>query len=212
MDELFLVLSEHIIILLLEELLDGLSGSDVLELAQKVEGRFGGVQLLGEGVLDEASDVGVDLVDAVFEGLELSLPLLLVLLTEHITWERLQFLNLVLHSVNLLIDLLGATSNLLEVWAENGEEFLNDSLGFAEVFKYLHHIDRSCKDFLLGLEVPFLDCLLVLNMLLGSPEFLLPLVEHFDGLLNHLKGIFWSLHLEDLGDVDLGLDLIADLI
>lgn len=168
--------------------------------------------MLGEGVLNEASDVGINLVDAVFEGLELGLPLLLVLLTEHITWERLQLLDLVLDSINLLIDLFGATGNLFKIWTKNSKEFLNDSLSFSKVFKYLNHIDWGSKDFFLGLEVPFLDCLLVLNMLFGGIEFLLPLLEHFDGLLNHLKGIFWSLHLEDLGDVDLGLDFVANLV
>lgn len=183
-----------------------------MELAQEVEGGFRGVQLLGEGVLNQTSHMGVDLIDAVLEGLELCLPLLLVCLTEYITWEGLQFLDLIFDGVDLLVDLLGTASNLFEIWTKNGKEFLNDGLGLAEVFKYLYHVDWSSEDFLLALEVPFLDCLLVLDVLPGVVVFLFPLLEHFDGLLDHFKGIFWSLHLEDLRDVDLSLYFVADFV
>lgn len=49
-------------------------------------------------------------------------------------------------------------------------------------------------------------------MFLGGKEFLPPLLEHLDGLLDHFESILWSLHLEDLGDVDLGLHFVADFV
>jgi hypothetical protein len=37
-------------------------------------------------------------------------------------------------------------------------------------------------------------------------------LEHLDGLLDHFESILWFLHLEDLGDVDLGLHFVADFV
>lgn len=95
--KLLRILTQYVIVLVLEKSLDRVPGSDVLELAQQVEGRFSGIQLSREGVSDEQNDLAFNLADAVLESLELSLPSLSVGLEEHITWETLKFPNLLLN-------------------------------------------------------------------------------------------------------------------
>jgi len=153
----------------------------------------------------------VNLVDLVVEVLELGLPLISVLVAEYISGEGFEFSNLISDSLTLYVDLIGATCDLLEVWTENGEELLDDFVGLSEILEHTDHVHGSDKDLLLGLEVPPLHCLLIFDVFLGGVKFLSPLLEHNNALSDHLDGILWSLHLEDLGDVNLGLDFIADL-
>ena len=124
--QLFVVLSKHVVVFLLEELLDGLPGPDILELAQKIEGRLRRIELLREGVSDQVSHRAVNMVDALLEVLELGLPFLLVGLFEYVVRELLELLDLLPDGVDLVVNLLGTTGDLLEVWAENGEELLDD--------------------------------------------------------------------------------------
>jgi hypothetical protein len=72
--ELFLVLVEHIIVLLFQLVLDRFSRSDVLELAQEVEGRFRGVQLLRECLVNEGVDCHINVGNVAVEALELGSP------------------------------------------------------------------------------------------------------------------------------------------
>jgi hypothetical protein len=61
------------------------------------------------------------------------------------------------------------------------------------------------------LELPFFDCLLIFNFLLGVNVFILPFLKNFNALSNELKGHLRSLHLEYLRDVNLSLYFFANL-
>mmetsp|Transcript_20743 Transcript_20743/g.31978 ORF Transcript_20743/g.31978 Transcript_20743/m.31978 type:complete len:282 (+) Transcript_20743:4222-5067(+) len=153
----------------------------------------------------------VDLLDLTLEVVELSLPLALVLLTEHVSGEAFQLTHLVLNLLGLLIDLLGRTRDSLEVGAENGEELLDDNASLFEVFKDTAHINGGAENFLGFLEVPALDGLLAFDVTTSGVELLLPLLEDHLALLDDLDGVF-GLLLEDLGDVDLSFHLVADFV
>ena len=143
--------------------------------------------MLGEGVANQISDSAVDVVDALLEVLELRLPFGLVSFLEHVVRELLKLLHLLSDGVDLVIDLLGASCDLLQVWAEDREELLDDCVSLLEVGEDLNHINGSCEDVLLRLEVPFSDAsLLVLDVLLGCKELLPPSREHLLALLDHL--------------------------
>ena len=60
-------------------------------------------------------------------------------------------------------------------------------------------------------KVPSFDSLLLLNVSLGSIVLLFPLLEDGVTLLDNLDGNLWLL-LEDLSDINLGLDLLTYLI
>jgi hypothetical protein len=53
----------------------------------------------------------IDLVNLGEKLIELCLPLTLVLVREDVSWERLEFLDLVPDSVFFVLDLLGTTSD-----------------------------------------------------------------------------------------------------
>jgi len=72
-------------------------------------------------------------------------------------------------------------------------------------------VDGLFKDFLLSCEVPSLDCLLLLDVSLGSVVFLLPFGEDGVALLDDLDGIIGFL-LENLGDVDLSFHFVTNFI
>lgn len=134
-----------------------------------------------------------------------------MLLLEHVTRELLQLSHLILNLVDLLIDLVGTTSDLLQIWTQNGKELLDDRMRLGQVLQDIDHILGLCKNLLERLEVPLLNRLLVFDFLLGVEEFLMPFLEHLDSLTDKLDGFVWILGLEDLCDVDLRLDLFAYL-
>jgi hypothetical protein len=70
---------------------------------------------------------------------------------------------------------------------------------------------RLLKDFLLSGKVPSLDGLLLFDVSLGSSILLIPLAQDRLPLLDNPNGIFWLL-LEDLGDIDLGFDLVTNFV
>ena len=130
---------------------------------------------------------------------------------EHITRELLQLSYLVLYLIGLLVDFVSTSSNLLQIWAQDGEELLDDGVCLGQVLQDEDHVPRLIENLFLGLEVPFLDSLLLFDFPLGVSELRLPLLEHLNSLVDQLDGIVGILGLEDLGDIDLSLDLCADL-
>ena len=72
-------------------------------------------------------------------------------------------------------------------------------------------MDGLLEDLFLAGEIPSLDSLLLLNVSLSSIILLFPLLEDGITLLDNLDGNLWLL-LEDLGDINLGLDLVTDLV
>lgn len=153
------------------------------------------------------------MIDALLEVLKLGSPFLLVGFFEDIVRKLLELFDLFFYRVNLVVDLLGASSDLFEVWTEDGEELLNDGVGLGQIIQDLNHVDGSSKDVLLRLEVPLPDSrLLVLNVFLGGQELFSPSLKDLNALLDHLQGILWSLHLENLLDVDLYPDLVTNLV
>lgn len=135
----------------------------------------------------------------------------LVLLLEHIPWELLQLSYLILNLIDLLIDFVSTSSDLFQIWTQNGKELLDDRMCLSQVIQDINHILRLCKNFLERLEIPLLDSLLVLNFLLGVEEFLVPFLEHLFSLDDQLDCFVWILGLEDLRDIDLCLDLFTNL-
>lgn len=140
------------------------------------------------------------------------MPPLLVLLLEHVAGETLKFSDLVLDLNDLVIDLLGTARHLFQVIAENGVELLDDGMCLSQIFEDLDHVKRSSKDIFLSLEIPLLDGLLLFNVFLGSEVFFAPFLEHIDTLPYDVERNLWWFHLENLGDVDLLFDLVANLI
>lgn len=153
----------------------------------------------------------VDLLDLIIEIVELRPPGSLVLLRKHVSGEALELADLVLDFVGLGVNLLGTAGNSFEVGSEDGEELLNDDAGFAQVVEDALHVDGGSKDLFGFLEVPALDRLLAFDVAPGLVEFLLPLLKHRLALLDDLYGVL-GLLLENLGDVNLSLHLVADFI
>lgn len=154
----------------------------------------------------------INLFDLVHELIESALPLTTVGDGEDISiiLESLKLFDLLLYLVDLIINLCGITGNGFEVRTENGIELLNDDASFLKVLEDSFHVDRFLKDFLLSGEVPSLDSA-VLNVSLSVLILHSPLMKNRLALLDNVDGIIW-LFLEDLGNVDLVLNLVADFI
>jgi hypothetical protein len=153
----------------------------------------------------------IDLLDLSFEFRESALPLSLVLFGKDISVDVLELLDLLLNLLSFSINGVGVTSDSLKIWTKDGIELLCDDASLLEIFEDLSHVDGLLEDFLLAGEVPSLDSLLLLNVSLGSIVLLLPLLEDGVTLLDDLDCNLWLL-LEDLGDINLGLNLVTDLV
>ena len=145
--------------------------------------------------------------------MEQGLPLQLVLLLvgEDISWECLKLSDLVLDFLVLGVNLFGITGDCFQIWSQDRVKLLNDDAGLLEILKDVPHVTWSTEDLFGLLEVPSLDGLLSLDLPPGQSEFLPPFLKHSLALFDDLNGFMWWL-LEDLGDVNLGLDLVTDLI
>jgi hypothetical protein len=153
----------------------------------------------------------IDLLDLSFEFREPALPLSLVLFGKDISVDVLELLDLLLNLLSLSINGVSITSDSLKIWTKDGIELLSDNASLLEILEDLSHVDRLLEDLLLAGKVPSLDSLLLLNVSLGSIVLLLPLLEDGVTLLDDLDGNLWLL-LEDLGDINLGLNLVTDLV
>lgn len=210
--KLFLILVEHIIVLLLQLVLDRLSCPHILEFAEEVKGRLGRIQLLGESLINERVDSHVNIGDVAVKAFKFGGPLRLVRLLKHVSWELFKLSYLIFDLVDLLIDFVSTSGNLLQIWSKDGEELLNDCVRFCQILQDVDHVLRLGKDFFEGLEVPLLHSLLVFDFLLGVEEFLAPFLKYFNALSDELDGLLWLFHLEDLRDVDLSLDFVTNLV
>lgn len=145
--------------------------------------------------------------------MEQGLPLQLVLLLvgEDISWECLKLSDLVLDFLVLGVNLFGITGDCFQIWSQDRVKLLNDDAGLLKILEDVPHVAWSTEDLFGLLEVPSLDGLLSLDLPPGRCEFLPPFLKHSLALLDDLNGFVWWL-LEDLGDVNLGLDLVTDLI
>lgn len=145
--------------------------------------------------------------------MEQGLPLQLVLrlVGEDISWECLKLSDLVLDFLVLGVNLFGITGDCFQIWSQDRVKLLDDDAGLLEILEDVFHVAWSVKDLFGLLEVPSLDGLLSLDVSPGLLEFFGPFLKHGLALLDDLNGFVWRL-LEDLGDVNLGLDLVTDLI
>jgi len=118
---------------------------------------------------------------------------------------------LVLDFLILSVNLFGIASDCLQVGSQDCVKLLDDDTGLLKVLEDVLHVAWSAEDLFCLLEVPSLDGLLSLDLPPRRCEFFLPFLKHCFALLDDLDGFVWWL-LEDLGDVNLGLDLVTDLI
>ena len=133
-----------------------------------------------------------------------------MLLREDISGEVLELSHLVVNFLSLHVNDIRAASNSLEVWTKDREELFLDDLGLFKISQYGNDVLRRVEDFLGALEVPSTHGLLFLNGAFGVVKLLLPLLENSLSLLNEGNGLLWRF-LKDLGDVNLRLDLVANL-
>lgn len=75
----------------------------------------------------------------------------------------------------------------------------------------MNHVLWLLEDFPSLLEVPFLDCLLVLDFCLGVLKLLSPFCKDLDTLTDQFDGLIWIFHLENGLNVDFSFDLFTYL-
>ena len=141
LSQFLLVSLQDVIVLVVENNFDLLSRLDILELLEKVECSLGRVQLVLEGPFNQAHDVLIDLLDLLAEVVESALPESLILVREDVSVEGFKLFYLLLYFVDLVVNLLWVARNLLEVWAKNGIEFLDDDACFFKVAQDIPHVD-----------------------------------------------------------------------
>jgi len=103
------------------------------------------------------------------------------------------------------------TDDSLQVFAEDGEEFLDNNAAVFQILKDFLHVLGADEDIADAAEVPTLDGLLRFNGHLGLVEFEAPALEKGSTLADDANGLA-RVSLQDRPDVDLLADFGANLV
>jgi len=122
--DLVVVAPQYILVLLIQLLLNSISGLDALELVEQVESAFGGAKLVSEGVSNELDNVSFDSCNAGFELVKSGSPLEKNVVVVNVVFKARQLLDAFLKLVNARLDRLRGADNSFEVWAKDGVELL----------------------------------------------------------------------------------------
>jgi hypothetical protein len=164
-----------------------------------------------EGVVDHLDSVCFNVLDLGIKGRVTRFPLGLVVDAEHVRLDRLQLVNLLVHTLKLFIDILSFARDFLQVLVQDGLEVFDSHAHFTDVLADQDDVLWLGKN-LLGLwELPPGDGAFIFDVHPGLVELVVPLLEHSNRLINVFDRLGRKL-LEDALNADLVSDLLADLV
>lgn len=189
------------------------TGFDVVEVVQQIEGTDRRCKLFLEGCVNHGDCLVLDVSNLALEIPEAGGPLRLILFSENVVLDLLNFVNIVLDTVGKFVDLVAAARDGLEIFVENGLEVLDCLTYLPDVLTDLLDVLRLLENFLGLGELPAQDCGFAFDVQTHCVKRRDPVLQHADGLVDFsdrlLNAVFG---LEDGPDVDFVANFLADFV